>query len=197
MKRLMRGEQGYVALTLSMVVVLFSVLMVVPFLSYVQTEIRAAHKASNGLAGLTCAEGAVAYGLWKLQYDAAFVSSLQVDVPTTIDVPCDDELVPLITVTQKTMPPTLPDYLTQYAYADISVVLDISASVDTNEMLSFRQAANAIIDGFNLPVNGDRYHMGLSEFARSTQPLVSMTNNATVLHTAIDGITSTSRWTCS
>ncbi|MBM3925461.1 MAG: VWA domain-containing protein [SAR202 cluster bacterium] len=196
LKGFLAGQRGYAALTLGLIGLMFTTLLLVPYLIHVQTSLLAVRKAGDGLRGGACGAAGVEYTLWKLQYEAGFVDSLTPENPTvSYDVPCDSYMVP-VTVTLASQPSNLPGYLTEYAFADISLVIDVSSSISSSEMTVFKDGANAIVDGFNLDVNSERYRIGLTKFGRFSRPVVDVANSDDHLHAGINGLTSTSLFTC-
>ena len=182
--------------TLALIGVAFTVMFVGPFASYVQTSLLGVQKAGASMSSLTCGAAGIEYTLWRLEYEAGFADSLTPESPSTsFDFPCDDATVP-ITVVLPPQPSSLPDYLTDYAYADIVTVMDVSSSISSSEMSAFKQGAHAIVDGFNLDENGERYRIGLAKFGRYSVPVVSVTNNPSSLHDGINSLASTSIITC-
>ena len=192
----LRGQRGYVTLTMAVIALMFSTVLVVPLLTYTQASLLAARKTGSGLGSLSCGSVGTEHALWRLRYDQAFISSLTAQHPSaSYTVVCDSHTVP-VGVTLESSPSSLPDYLLGYAYADIVLVMDISSSVSSSEMTAFKQAANAIVDGFNLPVNGQRYRIGVTKFGKTSLGVVAMTNTAATVHTGINGLQSTSLLTC-
>jgi hypothetical protein len=194
-KRLLGRRRGYAALSLAIIGLMFTSALAVQFLVYVQNSLLAVRKAGQGLDGLYCGTAGVEYSLWRLRYESGYATSLEPNVPDAFDVPCDDTLVP-VTLTLRTIPQDLPDYLSEYAFADIVLIMDVSASISSSEMDAFKQAANAIVDAFNLPENGERYWMGLTTFGRFNQPVINMTNQSAAMHQGINSLSSTSIFTC-
>jgi hypothetical protein len=195
-KELFSGQRGYSTLTLAIIGLMFTLMLLVPYLIQVQTSLLAVRSAGTGLRGASCGAAGVEYTLWKLQYEEGFAESLTPEDPTaSYDVPCEGDMVP-VTVTLASQPSNLPDYLTEYAFADIVLVMDISSSISSSEMTAFKDGASAIVDGFNLDENGERYRIGLSKFGRFSRPVVGVSNSSALLHTGINGLTSTSLFTC-
>jgi hypothetical protein len=193
---LKRDQRGQAALTLAVVGIMFTTMLVIPFLVQVQTSLLAVRSAGQGLSGATCAQAAVEFGLWKLKYDQAFVDSLEIGVPTPYQYLCEGGGTAPGEIILRYVPASVPAYLSEYAYADIVLVTDVSSSINTEEMSAFKQAAHAIVDGFNLDENGERYRVGLSRFGKFSEPVVDVTDQSAPLHTAIDGYTSTSIFSC-
>ncbi len=195
-ERLKGNERGFTALTLAIVGMMFTTMLVIPFLFYVQTSLRSVRSAGRDLASMSCGSAAMEYTLWRIGYDTAFTDSLTEANPTAnYTVPCDDELVP-VTVTFALPPSILPDYLRQYAYADIVLAMDVTTSINNSEMVYYKQAADAIVDGFDLPQMGAHYRMGLTAFGKFSRSVVGVTNDATALHDGIDSLRTTSTNTC-
>ena len=72
--------------------------------------------------------------------------------------------------------------------ADIVMVLDNSQSIVELELLDLKDAANAIVDAFDLAGSEDRMAMGLTRFSDASEGLVEMTVDPTQLHSGIDNL---------
>ena len=68
--------------------------------------------------------------------------------------------------------------LSEYHYADIVMALDISGS-SNEEQQQLKDAANEIVDGFDLYNNASRFHVGVTRFRGSSASQVAMTNLST------------------
>ncbi|MBM3944082.1 MAG: VWA domain-containing protein [SAR202 cluster bacterium] len=190
-RRLLRpfagDERGYGILTLALIGLLLSSMLVIPFLASVQTALLSTRSAGISLKGASCGSAGIEHVLWRLQYDTDFIGSLEYESSTSYMVPCDEGNVSVST-TLLAVPSVLPDYLLEYAFADIVLVLDVSSSVDSNEMAVFKEAAHAIVNGFNPGGNQDRYRMGITRFRGNSESRVTMTYSATGIHNGIDNV---------
>ncbi len=72
--------------------------------------------------------------------------------------------------------------------ADIVMVLDNSASIDTDELVDLKYAANTMVDAFTLEDADGRMAMGLTRFAGSSEGLVEMTVDPDQMHSGINAL---------
>ena len=66
--------------------------------------------------------------------------------------------------------------LSKWAFSDLVLALDVSGSVSSSELLDLKEAANAIVDAFDLYTNSERFQIGITRFRGSSEDVVGMTN---------------------
>ena len=81
----------------------------------------------------------------------------------------------------------------QVAYADLAIVLDVSGSVSSSELADLKNAANIIVDRFNLENTDGRVAIGVTRFRGSSQVMQVMTDvdvhgTSEPLHTVINDL---------
>ena len=79
------------------------------------------------------------------------------------------------------------------AFADLALVLDVSGSVSSSELVDLKQAANDIVDRFNLSTTEGRVRVGVTRFRGSYQVMQVMTDvdvhgTSEPLHTVINDL---------
>ena len=53
--------------------------------------------------------------------------------------------------------------LSKWAFSDLVLALDVSGSVSSSELLDLKEAANAIVDAFDLYTNSERFQIGVTK----------------------------------
>ena len=66
--------------------------------------------------------------------------------------------------------------LSPFAYADVVLSIDVSSSVTSSELVQLKQAANDIIDAFELHTTSKRMRIGVNRFRGSYESVVPMSN---------------------
>lgn len=79
------------------------------------------------------------------------------------------------------------------AFADLALVLDVSGSVDDDELDDLKVAANDIVDAFSLSTTEGRVSIGVTRFRGSYEVVQGMTDvdlhgTSELLHDAINGL---------
>lgn len=115
LKQLLKDQRGAGTLTMALIGLLLSSMLVVSYLSNLQTQLIGVSKADSTLKSSSSAEAGIEHAIWRILNEPGFTDSLTPSSPTaTYDVTINGETVP-ITITKMypdgyTDPPTFtPD----------------------------------------------------------------------------------------
>ena len=113
LKRLFEEQRGSGTLTLALIGLMLSSMLIIPFLTNLQTHSISVQKNASSVNSLSSGTGAVEHALWLLQHEENFNDSLTYLIPSiTYDVTINDETVP-VTITrifpEGYTPPTPPE----------------------------------------------------------------------------------------
>lgn len=95
-KQLVKRQRGGLLLPGALITLVFSAVIVLPFLSSVQGHSRASQIGADGLTNLTYGTAAIEHALWRLQYEGDFTDVLSPSSPTLVyDVIIEENAVPV------------------------------------------------------------------------------------------------------
>lgn len=162
-----------------------SVPLITGILSYAGTLSKDSQVKASILKSQYSAQGCTQHAAYKLKSDLDYADSLEIGVP---DVYNFDGCT--ITITKISGGGV---EISEIAYADVVLALDVSGSVDADELDDLKQAANVIVDAFSLEDADQRMRIGAMRFRGSTESVVGMTDvdvhgTSEPLHNGINGL---------
>ena len=160
-----------------------SVPMVTGMLSFAGTLSKDSQTKTRILHSQYASQGCTQHATYRLNNEANYADNMVIGTP---DVYAFDSCT--ITVTKISVVVSIDN-----AYADVVLALDVSGSVDSAELVFLKQAANDIVDAFQLENTEGRIRIGMLRFRGSGESVVGVTDvdlhgASEPLHNGINGL---------
>lgn len=178
-----RSERGDIALVFLLMFMVLAVPLASATVQFSGQLIRNSQVYNDRLSGGDSARAGIELALWHLRNDE--------EPPEELSLAINDGTTN-VTLDEGT---TTAD-LSEFAYADFVLTLDVSASISSSMMQDLKEAAHALIDAFQLESTNGRIRIGITKFRGDTASVTTMTDDPLDLHGGIDGVNATSIFTC-
>lgn len=157
------GQQGGVALILLLAFTALGVPLALSTTQFAGQIGLNSRVYDDRLAGGGSAKAGIELAFWELRNNPSPGGTLTVDVNGSTTT---------IVITEGSTTEDLSDF----AYADFVLALDVSGSVSNSELVILKQAANTIVDAFDLDATEDRIRAGLTRFRGTSEGVVGSTD---------------------
>jgi hypothetical protein len=162
-RHLLRSQRGGVAMVLLLSFMAFAVPVATASVQFAGQLARNAQVFDDRLFGGDAARAGVEAALYELRTNPDPADALVLAVNG-------------IAVNVSLVEGTTTADLSDFAYADVALSLDVSGSVSSSELVQLKEAANAIVDAFDLYNTSTRIRIGVVRFRGTAEGVVAMTN---------------------
>ncbi len=181
-QELLHGQDG-AAMLIVLSFMALSIPMVTGMLSFAGTLSKDSQTKTKVLQSQYASQGCTQHATYRLNNEANYADNMVIGTP---DVYAFDGCT--ITVTKISVVVSSAN-----AYADVVLALDVSGSVSAAELVFLKQAANDIVDAFDLENTEGRIRIGMLRFRGSSESVVGMTDvdlhgASEPLHNGINGL---------